>query len=150
MVRGLAVWAAATALAGFLAAQERPLYIPPWIMERALIYQPEPVYPQLAKEARIAGAVKLLVWVSPDGDVKGIHLIGGHPLLVKAAMDAVKQWRYDPGMWWERPVNMVTTVTVNFTLSSDGAPQKPGGEQTIIHVSERDRCAQKRRVGDFH
>jgi TonB family protein len=137
MTRGLAVWAAATALAGCLAAQERPTYVPPELMERQLVYQPSAVYPRLAKEMRISGAVELAVWISADGMVQAIRLIQGHPLLVKAAIDAVRQWRYRPVIWWwERPPDVITRVTVNFSLQSNGTPDQTRGKQTIVHVSE--------------
>ena len=143
MDRALVVWAAVTALAGCVLAQGKPIFVAPWIMEQQLVYDPAPVYPRLARQARISGAVRMAVWISADGDVEGIRLMSGHPLLVKAAMDAVRQWLYRPtAVWHGRPADVVTTVTVNFDLRSDGAPEQPGGEQTIVHASQRHRLAQ--------
>ena len=56
-----------------------------------------PVYPELARRMSIAGTVKLSVVVAPNGTVKSSKLVGGHPLLVNAAMDAIKKWKFEPG-----------------------------------------------------
>ena len=66
-----------------------------------------PVYPELAKRMNVTGAVKLQVTVLPNGTVKGAKVIGGHPLLVDPAVDAVKKWKYEPG-------NEETTSVVEF------------------------------------
>ena len=55
-----------------------------------------PVYPELAKRMSITGTVRLSVVVSANGQVKNTKAIGGHPILVSAAMDAMKQWRFEP------------------------------------------------------
>lgn len=56
-----------------------------------------PQYPELAKKMAVSGAVKLEVTVAPNGTVKSVKVIGGHPLLVDAATDAVKRWKYESG-----------------------------------------------------
>jgi len=56
-----------------------------------------PVYPELAKKMNITGVVKILVTVSPSGSIKEARLVGGHPVLASAALDAVKKWRYEAG-----------------------------------------------------
>jgi TonB family protein len=56
-----------------------------------------PVYPDLARRMSISGIVKLSVVVAPNGTVKESKLVGGHPLLVNAALDAIKKWKFDPG-----------------------------------------------------
>ncbi len=56
-----------------------------------------PVYPDLARRMSITGTVKLSVVVAPNGTVKSTKLVGGHPLLVNAAMDAMKKWKFEPG-----------------------------------------------------
>jgi TonB family protein len=55
-----------------------------------------PVYPDLARRMSIAGTVRLAVVVAPNGQVKNTKAIGGHPILVNAAMDAMKQWKFEP------------------------------------------------------
>jgi TonB family protein len=56
-----------------------------------------PMYPEIARRMNIAGTVKLVVVVTPNGMVKSTKVLGGHPLLVNAAEDAVKRWKFEPG-----------------------------------------------------
>jgi TonB family protein len=56
-----------------------------------------PVYPELAKRMNISGVVKVIITVSANGSVKDARLVGGHPVLASAAMDAVKKWRFEAG-----------------------------------------------------
>ena len=56
-----------------------------------------PAYPELAKRMKITGVVKVLVTVSSNGSIKEAKLMGGHPVLATAALDAVKKWRFEPG-----------------------------------------------------
>ena len=83
-------------LAYVLQAQVPPIYVPPGIQQQRLIYNVRPVYPELAKQAHIQGTVRLAALIGEDGTVEQLRLISGHPFLVKAAFDAVKQWRYRP------------------------------------------------------
>ncbi|RPJ84572.1 MAG: energy transducer TonB [Acidobacteria bacterium] len=81
-----------------------------------VIYRVEPVYPPLAIQARVQGAVMLQVTVNEMGIVESVEVVSGHPLLVKAARDAVSQWRYKPTILNGEPVPVKATVTVNFNL----------------------------------
>jgi len=56
----------------------------------------QPAYPELARKMNIAGTVKIEVVVSPNGTVKEARVVGGHPVLANAAMDAAKKWRFEP------------------------------------------------------
>ena len=56
----------------------------------------QPVYPELARKMNIAGTVKIEVVVAPNGTVKDAHIIGGHPVLANAALDAARKWRFEP------------------------------------------------------
>ena len=56
----------------------------------------QPSYPELAKKMNIAGTVKIEVVVSPNGTVKDARVVGGHPVLAGAALDAAKKWRFEP------------------------------------------------------
>lgn len=53
-----------------------------------------PVYPDIARKMNISGTVKVIVVVAPNGDLKSTRVVGGHPLLVNAAMDALKKWKF--------------------------------------------------------
>ncbi len=63
---------------------------------RKIKSQVAPVYPELARKMNITGVVKVQVTIAPNGSVKTVKLVGGHPLLANAAMDTVKKWRYEP------------------------------------------------------
>ncbi len=84
-----------------------------------LIYRVEPAYPPLAKQARIQGVVVLTAIIGKDGNVQNLQLVSGHPLLAPAAIEAVKQWRYKPFLLNGQPVEVETTVTVNFRVRSE-------------------------------
>jgi protein TonB len=87
------------------------------VQQARLVRQPRPVYPPLAKQARIQGVVKLSAIISKDGTVQHLEVISGHPLLVPAALEAVKQWVYQPTLLNGEPVEVQTQIDVNFTLS---------------------------------
>ena len=82
-----------------------------------LVVQNPPVYPALAKQARISGTVELSAIIGTDGHVVNLSVVKGHPLLVQAALDAVKNWVYQPTLLNGQPVEVQTTITVNFTLA---------------------------------
>jgi TonB family protein len=63
---------------------------------RRLKFRVDPKYPDLAKQYQLSGKVKIEVTVSPDGVVKKTRIVGGNALLVGAALEAVKQWKYEP------------------------------------------------------
>ncbi len=87
-------------------------------MQRAkLIRHPTPVYPQEAKAARITGTVRLNAVIGKDGKIQDLMVASGHPLLVQAAMDAVKHWVYQPTLLDGRPVEIATQIDVTFSLS---------------------------------
>lgn len=64
--------------------------------ERKVRVKVEPVYPEIARKMRLNGTVRVEVVISPNGNVKETKVIGGHPILVTAAVDAVKKWKFDP------------------------------------------------------
>jgi protein TonB len=76
-----------------------------------------PTYPALAKQARISGTVRFNAIIGKDGTIQNLQLVSGHPLLVQSATDAVKQWLYKPTLLNNEPVEVITTIDVNFTLS---------------------------------
>jgi TonB family protein len=65
--------------------------------ERKVKSQVAPSYPELARKMSVSGTVKVEVTVAPNGSVKNVKVIGGHPLLIDAAVDAVKRWKYEAG-----------------------------------------------------
>jgi TonB family protein len=72
-----------------------------------------PAYPELAKRMSVGGKVKIEVVITPDGHVRSTRVVGGHPLLVQACQDAVKEWKFVPA-------SEETTQIVEFTFTSSG------------------------------
>jgi TonB family protein len=82
-----------------------------------LVTKITPVYPPLAKQARIQGSVRMTAIIGTEGQVVDLQLVSGHPLLAEAAMDAVRQWIYRPTLLNGQPVEVITQIDVNFTLA---------------------------------
>lgn len=88
------------------------------VAEANLIHDVPPQYPPEAGRARIEGAVVLLALIGRDGTIHDVRVESGLPILAKAAIDAVKQWRYKPYMIDGEPVEVDSRITINFTLSA--------------------------------
>ncbi len=86
------------------------------VAEARLTNRVQPIYPVLARQAGITGVVVLHAIIAKDGSVSQLEIVSGHPLLVQAALDAVRQWRYQPEVLNGDPVEVDTTITVNFQL----------------------------------
>lgn len=87
------------------------------VIQGMLLHRVQPMYPPLARQARIQGQVTLQAEISRDGSIQNLHLISGHPMLSPSAIEAVKQWKYKPYILNGEPVEVETTITVNFTLA---------------------------------
>ena|ERR1035437_3955552 len=81
------------------------------------IHKVDPVYPVLARQARVSGTVELLGVLGTDGRIHELKVLRGHPLLVKAALDAVLQWIFEPTMLNGQAVEVAAPITVNFILN---------------------------------
>jgi len=86
------------------------------VQSAKMIRQVQPVYPQIAKTAHVSGTVLLHAIISKDGSVQELQYVSGPPLLMKAAMDAVREWRYQPTLLNGEPVEVETTISVIFSL----------------------------------
>jgi protein TonB len=86
------------------------------VMVGMLLQKTQPVYPPIAKAARVSGTVVLQATISKTGQIEGLHVLSGPAMLQQAAMDAVKTWRYRPYLLNNEPVEVETTVNVIFTL----------------------------------
>jgi TonB family protein len=62
---------------------------------RRVLYREDPEYPQIAAKMSLHGTVKLKVWIAPDGTIRRLEYVGGHPLLAESAVKAVKHWKYN-------------------------------------------------------
>jgi protein TonB len=81
------------------------------------ILKVEPVYPPLAKQARVPGVVELLGVLGTDGRIHELKVLRGHPLLINAALDAVRQWIFEPTLLNGQAVEVAAPITVNFVLN---------------------------------
>jgi protein TonB len=81
-----------------------------------LLQKTVPLYPPIAKAARVSGTVVLQATISKTGTIENLHVISGPAMLQQSAMDAVKSWRYRPYLLNTEPVEVETTVNVVFTL----------------------------------
>jgi protein TonB len=86
------------------------------VLEAQLISRIEPRYPPIAVETKTAGTVRLHAIISRDGLITSLDVLSGHPFLVMAALDAVRQWRYRPTLLNGEPVEVETSITVIFRL----------------------------------
>ena len=75
-----------------------------------------PEYPAMAKAARISGIVRLIGIIGKDGAIRNLQLVSGHPMLARAALEAVQQWVYKPTLLNGNPVEVIAPIEVNFTL----------------------------------
>jgi len=89
------------------------------VAQGLLIRQVKPQYPPLARQARVQGTVVLQAVIGKDGTVQDLRVVSGHPLLIGAAVAAVKQWLYRPYYLNGEPVTVDTQMNVNFTLAGN-------------------------------
>ena len=82
-----------------------------------LIRKVIPIYPQMAKYMRVSGVVQLVGTIAKDGTIRNLQLISGNPILAQAAIEAVKQWVYQPTLLNGEPVEVIAPIEVSFTLS---------------------------------
>jgi len=94
-----------------------PLRIGGNMQQAKLVYQPRPMYPPDAKAARVQGKVSLQAIIGKDGTIQKLEVLSGDALLVQSAIDAVRQWVYEPTLLNGEPVAVQTQIDVNYTLS---------------------------------
>jgi protein TonB len=107
-----------SAVPKFVPVQPQRVRISQGVTRGLLIHKQEPTYPTLARSARVQGEVVLNAVIDTNGQIQNLQLVSGHPMLVQAAIDAVRQWRYKPYLLNGQPVEVETTITVIFSLSS--------------------------------
>jgi len=99
-------------------APVKPLVVSHWA-EGNLIYRVQPIYPTLARQARVQGRVELRAIISKAGTIENLVLVHGHPMLSAAAIEAVRTWCYRPYLLNDEPIEVETEITVNFLLSGN-------------------------------
>lgn len=95
----------------------KPVSLGGRVAEANLVRKVMPVYPPLARSARVQGTVEFTALISREGRIENLQLVHGHPLLVNSAREAVLQWRYRPTLLNGEPVEVITDIVVHFTLA---------------------------------
>jgi TonB family protein len=116
-------------------------------MAGLLVNRVSPVYPPLARQARIQGTVVLHVIVGADGSITDLTLVSGHPMLAPAAIAAVRQWKYQPYMLNGKAAEVETQVVVNFTLQGSPASAQSSGAWPM-EVDDQDSSPGERKDSD--
>jgi TonB family protein len=109
------------------------------VMSGLLIRRVQPIYPPLARQARIQGTVVIRAMITTSGDVANLQLISGHPMLAPAAIEAVRQWKYRSYMLNGEAVAVQTEIQVNFTLA-DGPAGVVGDSPGMINFKPPVTC----------
>ena len=107
----------APSVAGNLAGDLGRIRVGGNVQAARILNRVQPVYPEAARQARIEGVVRLHVIIGKEGSITQLEVISGHPLLQQAALDAVRQWAYQPTLLRGKPVEVDTTIDVIFTLN---------------------------------
>ncbi len=94
-----------------------PLHVSGGVQAAKLLRRVVPAYPELAKRARVSGTVHLIGVIGKDGTIQKLEVVSGHPLLVNAAVEAVRQWLYQPTLLSGEPVEVIAPIEVNFQLN---------------------------------
>jgi protein TonB len=113
--RAVAPMVAAPAVAA--PAPTRQIRVVSALQMARLLHRVEPVYPTLARQTRISGTVELTGVIGADGRIRELRVVSGHPFLAAAALDAVRQWVYEPTLLNGEPVEVIAPITVNFRLN---------------------------------
>jgi protein TonB len=99
-------------------APAKRVRVSPGVIAGMVIHKVEPEYPPLARQARIQGEVVMTAIISKEGTIENLQIESGHPLLVQAALNAVRQWRYRPFLVSGEPVEVETRITATFRFAS--------------------------------
>jgi periplasmic protein TonB len=110
--------ASMAAVPKFVPATPQRVRVSAGVTKGMCIHREDPPYPPLARAARVQGDVVLTALINANGEIQNLQLVSGHPMLVPAAMAAVKTWRYKPYLLNGQPVEVETTITVIFSLQS--------------------------------
>ena len=94
-----------------------PLRVSVGVQSAKLMFGPRPAYPHVALITRTQGTVRIQAIIGRDGSISNLQVLSGHPLLIDAAREAVRQWRYQPTLLNGDPVEVITEIDVNFTIA---------------------------------
>jgi TonB family protein len=114
--------------------------VPAGVAALRLVRRVDPDYPLIAKELHLQGSVLLKATISPEGRVTNLAAISGHPILISAALDAVKQWQYQPFLVDGRPTAVNTTIKVEFSLGASPEGYKKELQAADVYFIQEDKC----------
>ena len=97
-------------------ASNRPVTVSAGVMAALLVHRVQPEYPRIAQVMGLSGTVELQARIGTDGTVQELEVVSGNPILARAAIEAVQQWRYQPTRLDGQPVEVETHITVTFTM----------------------------------
>ncbi|HKV76882.1 MAG TPA: energy transducer TonB [Candidatus Sulfotelmatobacter sp.] len=132
MVRLLSACSTLMIFVAFAASQntpQAPIQVPANSVPTFLVRKVAPVYPPLARQARIQGTVVLRIVIDKEGGVRNPEIVSGHPMLSPAAIEAVKQWRYGRYISDDKPVEVETVVRVSFKVADGPEVSTPVGSR---------------------
>jgi protein TonB len=118
VIGGIVSAASAASVPKFVPVVPQRVRISQGVTKGLLVHRVEPAYPPLARSARVQGDVVLSAVIDTNGQITNLQLVSGHPMLVPAAISAVRGWRYKPYLLNGQPVEVETTITVIFSLQS--------------------------------
>jgi len=101
-----------------IAAPTGPIRLTSDVQAAKIVKKVLPVYPSIARRTRVSGTVRLQGIIAKDGTIQNLQALSGHPLLIQAALDAVRQWVYRPTILNGQPVEVIAPIDVIFTLSN--------------------------------
>jgi protein TonB len=94
-----------------------PMRVTSGVQSARLVFGPKPAYPPLARITRTQGTVRIQAIIGRDGTIRNLQVLNGPPLLIEVAIEAVRQWRYQPTLLNGEPVEVITEIDVHFTLA---------------------------------
>ncbi len=122
---------------------QKTVEVSPTIADQHILKKIAPQYPEVAKSARLQGTVLLKVAISPEGKISHVGVVSGHPMLVTAAISAVKQWEYKPFMVDDHAAAVSTMVEIPFSLGISEAEYKKEQESADAYFQQENKCRQQ-------
>jgi len=129
------------------ATPQAPVRVGGDIKEPRKLTHVDPIYPEIAKQAKVQGAVIMEATIGTDGRVTDVRLLRSNALFDQAAVAAVRQWKYEPTILNGTPVPVLLTLVVNFQLDA-GNPSQPSGDPVFVRrlAADYDALVEQARV----
>ena len=108
-----------------------PMKVAAKIMAGQIIKRVDPIYPPVAKASQVQGTVVLSAIIGKDGSVEKLIVVSGPPMLIRSAIDAVSQWQYKPFLLNGQPIEVATTINVNYTFGGNAPAATPGPQSSL-------------------